>query len=190
MERPRFEGQPDEVRLNSTAYSPSSAARIRRLIRRSGIDQRTFHFVDLGTGKGRPLIVASSYPFLSIVGVEADPSLCDIARNNVRTWTSKHAGPSIRIVESDARVAHFPEGNLFVFMHNPFVGDVLDAVAERLAELTDSAREVVVAYSGDENCAALERTGAFSRVRLTPLRPWLPSTMSLFFSSASKQKRA
>jgi SAM-dependent methyltransferase len=39
-----------------------------------------FTFVDLGCGKGRPLIVASEFPFRDIVGIELSESLARAAR--------------------------------------------------------------------------------------------------------------
>ena len=41
-----------------------------------------FTFVDLGCGKGRPLLVASEYPFREIIGVELSASLAKIAQRN------------------------------------------------------------------------------------------------------------
>jgi SAM-dependent methyltransferase len=42
----------------------------------------SFTFIDLGCGKGRPLLVASEFPFRDIVGVEISPSLAADARAN------------------------------------------------------------------------------------------------------------
>lgn len=42
-------------------------------------------FIDLGCGKGRPLLVASEYPFRSVIGVELSPSLVLDARKNAAT---------------------------------------------------------------------------------------------------------
>jgi SAM-dependent methyltransferase len=41
-----------------------------------------FAFVDLGCGKGRPLIVASEFPFHSIVGIELSQALARAASKN------------------------------------------------------------------------------------------------------------
>lgn len=190
VENPKFAGMPAEVRRDSTAYIPSGSSRIHRLIRWSHIDPSDYHFVDLGAGKGRPLMLASAYAFKSITGVEADHELCDIARTNIQAWSRSHSGPLMGVIEADARSAALPEGNLFVFLNNPFVGDVLDTVSKRLAELARATdRKLVVAYSGDELAGALDRTGAFRRVPIPPLRPWQRSSMSLFFNAAADPKR-
>jgi precorrin-6B methylase 2 len=189
VETPKFAGMPVEVGRDANPYFASGKARIRRMIRRSRINPSDYHFVDFGTGKGRPLIVASAYPFKSITGIEADHELCEIARANVTTWFRSHCGPPIKVIEADARTTPLPNGNLFIFMYNPFSGDVLEEVSEHLAELARGDRKLVVAYSGDELAGALEGTGAFRRVPIPPLRPWLGSSMSLFFNPAAEPKR-
>jgi predicted RNA methylase len=40
-------------------------------------------FVDIGSGKGRALIIAAEYAFKRIIGVEYSPSLATICRRNL-----------------------------------------------------------------------------------------------------------
>src|SRR5271170_4175507 len=47
------------------------------------LDCQRFRFVDLGSGKGRALLLASDYPFSEIIGVELSPELDLIARSNI-----------------------------------------------------------------------------------------------------------
>ena len=55
----------------------------------SGEDRfRDVHILDLGSGKGRALLLASMYPFAHIVGVEVQPELDDIARQNIERFTN------------------------------------------------------------------------------------------------------
>ena len=53
-----------------------------------------FTFVDLGAGMGRAMLLASEYPFRSVVGVELNPTLARIARKNVALWRT--AGRALR----------------------------------------------------------------------------------------------
>src|SRR5271154_1163699 len=39
-------------------------------------------FIDVGCGKGRALVVASEFPFRSIIGVELSPELAELAEEN------------------------------------------------------------------------------------------------------------
>jgi hypothetical protein len=51
------------------------------------IDFTQFTFIDLGSGKGRVLLMASAYPFKRIIGVEFMPELHRVAQENIRKYT-------------------------------------------------------------------------------------------------------
>ena len=53
------------------------------------LDYRRFTFVDVGSGKGRALLLASEYAFQEIIGVELSPELDRIARSNIARYAAK-----------------------------------------------------------------------------------------------------
>lgn len=181
-----------ELRRDAEPYVATSIALFRKIVRRSGIDPAQFAFVDLGAGKGRTLLLAAEQGFASVTGVELDPEMYAIARRNLARWPAGKGRPTI--VQGDAREFALPDGDLFVFMFNPFTGDVFAAVAERLAEAARRpGRRMIVAYHNDVCAEALERTGAFHRTRIRPIRFWTHSKLSLFYNQLawhSKSRRA
>ena len=58
--------------------------RLHARLRQVPADLSEFTFIDFGAGMGRALLIASDYPFRSIIGVELLPSLADIAEQNLR----------------------------------------------------------------------------------------------------------
>src|SRR5258708_2128675 len=52
-------------------------------------DFQDFVFIDLGSGKGRTLLMASDYPFRRILGVELLPELYQIAQDNLGRYRSE-----------------------------------------------------------------------------------------------------
>ena len=92
-------------------------------------DLDEFTFVDLGCGKGRALILAAPRNFTKIVGVEFSAELAAIARRNL-TGLRIHAD----IIEMDVSEFRFPDGNLLVYMYNPFDKTVMHSVITNLAE--------------------------------------------------------
>src|SRR5580765_6779748 len=58
----------------NSPYQPTEAALFHEMIdelaKRTSINFAEFTFIDLGSGKGRALLMASDYPFRKIVGVE------------------------------------------------------------------------------------------------------------------------
>jgi SAM-dependent methyltransferase len=64
-------------------YLPSPVAFVRKLLRGLNIRYESYVFVDLGSGKGRVLLLAAELPFKEIIGVEFSPELHAIARSNI-----------------------------------------------------------------------------------------------------------
>ena len=90
------------------------------------VDFETFTFIDLGSGKGRALLLAAMYPFAHIVGVEVQPELDAIARQNIERFDeSGQQCHSIESVCADAREYDFPLTDLVVYLFNPFPDYVL-----------------------------------------------------------------
>ena len=135
---------------NSTAYYAVAPSVMQGLVvrwRRSRpvapIDE--FTFVDLGAGMGRAMLLASEYPFRSVVGVELNPTLARIARKNAALW--RPAGCALapmRVVCRDAVEFEFPEGPCVAFLFNPFNADIL--------------------YANNEQEKVLERQAGFARL--------------------------
>ncbi len=70
------------------AVAPSVFHSVMQALRdRLGLDYRRFSFVDVGSGKGRALLLALDYPFREIIGVELSPELDRVARANIARYT-------------------------------------------------------------------------------------------------------
>lgn len=92
-----------------------------------------YTFVDLGSGKGRALLLAQAYHFKRYVGVEFAKELHTQARANVLDY--QRGGRSIECLCMDATQYKFPEGPLVVFLYNPFGAEVMEKVAQNLVGL-------------------------------------------------------
>jgi SAM-dependent methyltransferase len=125
--------------LTGHRYQPSDPAVFHESIRSLAIDYSQFQFLDLGSGKGRTLLMASEYPFQRIMGVEAVPALHRVAMENIRKFRS--ATQKCFDLESlcgDARDFQFPAAPLVVFLFNPLPEAGLRLV---IANLRTSLRE-------------------------------------------------
>jgi hypothetical protein len=126
-------------------YWPTLGAPFRRLMDEAGIPHRELTFVDLGSGKGRALLMASDYPFHRIVGVELSPALHRVAQENVRLY---HA-PSQRcfafdLLCADASCWTPPADDLVVYLFQPFPRETLSRVLRNLDR--QRRRRLYVAY--------------------------------------------
>ena len=115
----------------------------------AALDFKTFTFIDLGSGKGRALLMAAMYPFERIVGVEVQPELDAIARRNIASFSEPDQRcHSIESVRADAREYDFPQSNIVLYLFNPFPDYVLREVLVRLvASARRAPRSILVLYN-------------------------------------------
>jgi SAM-dependent methyltransferase len=133
-------------------YQPTEPALFQEMIdalaSRVRLDFRRFTFLDFGSGKGRTLLMASSYPFRRIVGVELLPSLDRIAQQNLRAYKSD--GQQCFALESvcgDASQFPFPVEPLILYLFNPLPESGLRRVLANLERsLQEHSRPVFVLY--------------------------------------------
>jgi SAM-dependent methyltransferase len=125
----------------------------------------TFTFIDLGCGKGRPLLVASEFPFLDIIGVELSPSLADIARTNAAILNKRDPSRRrVRVEVGDASTYVFPPGNLVIFLFNPFAEEVIRKVIGGIeGALAAGKRSVYVVYYNPVYGACFDQSPALTR---------------------------
>jgi len=116
-----------------SAYQPTDPAAFREMMAALPIQFDQFTFVDLGSGKGRTLLLASEYPFPRIVGVEILPELHRAAEENIRAYReSTGRGGQIEARLTDACEYDFPETPLVVYLFNSLPEAGLRCVIERL----------------------------------------------------------
>lgn len=131
-----------------SAYQPTDPADFRVMLSAISADLSQFVFVDLGSGKGRTLLMASDYPFRRILGVELLPALHQVAEENIRQYRSDtQSCSSIRSVLADAREFVFPLEPLVLYLFNPFPESVLrDVIARFQRSLQEYPRPAFVLY--------------------------------------------
>ena len=112
-------------------YLASTVAKFRRMLARLKVRHEDFTFIDLGSGKGRTVLLAGERPFKCVVGVEYSRPLHEIAQQNVEKYPLKKAG-SFELVLSDVAAYDFPPGPLLVYNYNSFGDEVLTRVLENL----------------------------------------------------------
>ncbi len=149
-----------------------------------------YTFIDIGSGKSRTLLLASHYPFASIVGVEFAKELVEIARRNIATY--KNPGQKCRaiiVVEADATTYEFPDTPLLVYFYNPFSKDVFDLVMSNLASsLERHPRGCFVVYGSSSHSAidwarpAIRDTGIFEELSVPPMPHFLDAVRTIDYA--------
>src|ERR1700683_5474937 len=129
-------------------YQPTEPALFREMMASLPIAVDEFTFVDIGSGKGRTLLMASEHPFSKIVGVEWSAELHRVAEENIRAYKSATQRCSqIEAVCADACEFAFPGGPLMLCLFNPLpVEGMRRMVANLEKSLAENPRIVWVLY--------------------------------------------
>jgi len=133
-------------------YQPTDAALFHEMLdalrEQTHCDFRDFVFIDLGSGKGRALLMASDYPFRPIVGVELLPELHRAAQENIGKYKSESQKCfALESTCADAVEFRFPDEPIVLYLFNPLPEAGLRRVVANLEQsLRGHPRAVYVLY--------------------------------------------
>lgn len=146
-------------------YQPTDPDLFREMMASLPIDFSAFTFVDLGSGMGRTLLMASEYPFQRIVGVELLPELHLVAEDNIRNYRSPtQRCTEIEAVAMDACEFVFPETPLVLYLFNPLPETGLRRVIRNLEQSMErSPRPVWILYHNPAMDKILEESPVLVR---------------------------
>lgn len=82
-------------------------------------------FVDLGSGKGKILILSARHGFKRVVGIEFAKQLSDVAQANIERTRRSLRGSDVRSVCSDVTAYRFQPDDTVFFMFAPFGANVM-----------------------------------------------------------------
>jgi SAM-dependent methyltransferase len=157
--------------INGNHYLPLQYALLHgvfRDARRSCGDLRGEVFLDYGSGKGRAVLAAARHPFKRVLGVELLEPLNDVARANLAAAKPRLRAP-VELLTADAETFDVPDDVTVVYLYNPFLGEVLPAVQEKIASsLSRTPRTLRVYYA-----CPIEIGDSFSTL------PWVTSSRAL-----------
>lgn len=144
-------------------YEPTPASSIRHVLKCIRVDFEQTSFVDMGSGKGRCLLVAAEYPFARVIGVEFAKELHETACRNIRKFRGKRRCRDVTSCHADARDFPFPPGSLLLHFSNPFGDQVMESV---LGNITRHDGPVTLAFvSGRYAKNAVQTNAHFSLTR-------------------------
>jgi len=143
-------------------YQATPPAIFQDMVRSLNLDLSRFLFFDMGCGKGRVLLLASEYPFRSIIGVELLPDLAAIAeRNLARCSSTTRRCANIHVVHRNAAEFAFPDQDALIFFYNPFKEEIMRKVLDNIRHSVRATSERYILYLDPllsrplDNCAFL-----------------------------------
>jgi hypothetical protein len=128
-------------------YAPVNESLFRDAMNQLVIDHSRFTFIDLGSGKGKALLLASAFPFRKIIGVEFSSDLHRVALKNLEACTTPLSCRDIVSIHQDATTFVFPNDPLVILIFNPFIGKTMDEVLDNIESSARAVpREIFVIY--------------------------------------------
>src|ERR1700690_4290786 len=120
-------------------YQPTEPALFREMMATLEIDFQEFTFIDVGSGKGRVLLMAADYPFRRILGIELLAALNRVAQKNLNAYKSDSQRCfRLETIRGDAREFVFPAEQILLYLFNPLPES---ALTEVMANLDNSLKQ-------------------------------------------------
>lgn len=125
-------------------------------------------FVDLGSGKGRALMLASRYGFRKVIGIEFSSELCAKARDNLKKFLHKCPSRSqIEVINSDVTRYQMKDDETVFFLLDPFHAPVMAVVLDNIrASVARRPRPIWLIYSVPREGQLIEQSGIFTQSQL------------------------
>lgn len=151
---------------DAVAYSCTHEAVLRSILDRLAERVDGWDFVDIGSGKGKALMIAATYPFRSVRGVEISPRLSEVAERNIAIL--RNAGhlvcADVASLCADARALPNFGRRTVLFVFNPFGEELMSGVAGEVERQAARGASFVVVYLNPRAPRPFDRSPALHRL--------------------------
>tara|TARA_R110002049_G_scaffold309051_3_gene516231 strand:+ start:15760 stop:16443 length:684 start_codon:yes stop_codon:yes gene_type:complete len=138
----------DAIAAHASCYQATKVLALRKLFKKLNIASGKI-LIDIGSGKGRILLVASEFGFKKVRGVELSSNLCSIAQKNITTYQNGvNTNTLFEVINIDATQYNFEDDEYVLFMFNPFDEFILKKVLTNLSlSIKRKKRPVLIVYA-------------------------------------------
>lgn len=157
-------------------YEPSSPSIVKFSIGHIREPLEQFDFVDFGSGKGRVVLIAASYPFRRVTGVEFSPELHAIAESNLLSFRGRNLTRELRLLNIDATKFEFEDHAYIIFLYNPFGLSVMRRISNMINDARHRwGRPMYIVYYNSNSKSCFDFLDGFKKI-YDDLAPWFFST--------------
>jgi 16S rRNA G966 N2-methylase RsmD len=146
-------------------YQPTHVLPLKKFLKKLDLKPDNI-IVDLGSGKGRVLIVAAECGFKEVHGVEFSKILCNIAEKNCTTFLQKTGSTAVlKTFFTDVTKYSIKKSEDVFFLNNPFDDVVLRTVIENIkSSLKIRQRRIWIIYSNPIHKGVIENDASFFNI--------------------------
>jgi hypothetical protein len=151
------------------SYQPSPPKIFFEMLDAVDIPHGDYTFIDFGSGKGLVLLLASTYAFRRIIGVEFSPQLHRIAEQNIRNYQNPaQRCRKIELLLGDVIDYRIPEDPVVLYLFNPFNEKLVELLVANIRKsLEAKPRPIIVLYKNPIANEVFEKQGFLHTVKIT-----------------------
>lgn len=153
---------PDELsieadsKLGGHLYQPSSSVLFEKAMNVLPFQLVDKVFLDIGSGKGRALILAAEAGFRKVIGVEYAAELSDIAHTNIERVRHRFPTTEFQLHEGDALQYDIPEEVDVIYLFNPFDETATKELLKKVKPAFARMKPLFLIYVHPVHCNVLE----------------------------------
>ncbi len=133
--------------LDNFHYQGASYMILLELFKKLPDTLKTKNFIDIGSGKGRALFCAEYSGFNTLIGVELDKELTDVANENVKLYLTKRNESNFKFSCENALTYLIPENSAVFYFFNPFSEKIMEEVKNNITAYQERTKtEVYIVY--------------------------------------------
>lgn len=117
----------------SVMYAASSYPAFFRSMKIVPVDYRRSTFIDFGSGLGRVVMSAATFPFKRVIGVEISEQLTRRAQQNIERGRRRIRCGSLQLLTMNATQMRIPDDATVFHLYNPFRKRTLFAVVSAIS---------------------------------------------------------
>lgn len=143
---------PDELSIEADSkfgghlYQPSSSVIFEQALSKLSFDFSDKTLLDVGSGKGRVLVLAAEAGFKKVIGIEYAAELNDIAHTNIERVRDRFPNTEFSLQEGDALVYDIPEEVDVIYLFNPFDEQAVSVLMNRVKPAFERNKPVCLIY--------------------------------------------
>ena len=116
--------------------------------------------LDIGSGKGRVMVVAAHYGFKNITGVDFARELCAVAERNISKISVQFPDTIFIIHCKDILKYTIDKSDKVFFLYNPFNKEVMEKLVEKIdRSVKEHARTIYIIYANPQQKEVLLQNG-------------------------------
>jgi SAM-dependent methyltransferase len=153
------------IGLLNSPYQPTDPELFKEMMAELPVRFEEFTFIDVGSGKGRTLLIAADYSFRRIVGIELLPALHCVAQQNIASYPRT---AQIELICTDASSFQFPAEPLVIYLFNPLPRlSLVKMVTNLERSLLSSPRAAWIVYHNPLEQDVILQSGRFRKAAAT-----------------------